>query len=244
MGKFDNYEFRCSALGKIVSKSGKLTDGVKTYLEDLFIGETYSTKKDAYGKALDKGRFCEEEGITMLSNTLLKGQLVLKNKERKRNGFIHGECDVVKNGTVYDIKNALDLFSFGKAELTWEYEWQLVGYYWLWECKKAILFYCLNNMPMPMLEEEKRMLFYKDKWKYLSFEDEQYLKDCEALEALHNYDKMPIYEKFKHWEVNVTGEKLETLKDAIIQARKFLNELQGRHEIFIKTNRHIVESAS
>jgi len=236
MGKFDNYEFRCSALGKIISKSGKMTDGIKTYLQDLFIGEIYSVRKEAFGKALDKGIFCEEDGITMLGNTLLKGQLVIKNKERRRNGFIHGECDVDKNRVVFDIKNALTLFTFGKAELSWDYEWQLVGYAWLWNSIKAILFYCLNNMPTAMLEEEKMSLFYKNRWKFSTFESEDYISACQELEAAHNYDHMPIHEKFKFWEVDVSPERFKVIEKAVIEARKYLNQLWNEHQAFIERN--------
>ena len=75
MGRFDNYKFRASALGKIVSKSGNFTEGNKTYIEEVFIGEMYGVKKEAYGRALDKGVLCEEDGITMLNNTIYKGQV-------------------------------------------------------------------------------------------------------------------------------------------------------------------------
>lgn len=236
MARFDNYEFRCSALGKIISKSGKLTDGIKTYLQDVFIGEIYGVRKEAFGKALDKGVFCEEDGITMLGNTLLKGQLVIKNKERKRNGFIHGECDVFKDGIVFDIKNALTLFTFGKAELSWDYDWQLVGYSWLWEANRAILYYCLNNMPEALLQEEKMSLFYKNRWKFSTLESEDFLKACDELEAAHNYDNMPIHEKFKFWEVDISEKKIETLKTAVIEARKYLNQLWDEHCEMIQKN--------
>lgn len=236
MAKFDNYKFRCSALGKIVSKSGSFTEGNKTYIEEVFIGEIYNRKKEAYGRALDKGVLCEEDGITMLNNTIYKGQLLIKNKERKSNDFIHGEADVFKNGIVHDVKNAFDLFTFGKANLSHDYYWQLVGYAWLWETDKAMLYYCLNNMPEQMLLEEERMLFYKNKWQFVSMEDENYLKACDELRAAHTYDNMPIYERFKSWEFIVLPEQIEQLKKAVTRARAYMNELYANHEKMIKNN--------
>src|SRR5690606_25247155 len=216
--RFENYTFRCSSLGKIISKSGKFTDGIKTYLEELFVEEIYGVKKEAFGKSIDKGVFCEEDGITMLGETLLKGQLVLKNKERRMNDFINGECDVFKNGVIYDIKNALDLFTFAKSSLTWDYEWQLKGYSWLWNSNKAVLYYCLNNMPEAMLEEQKMQMFYRNRWRYSTMESEDYIRDCEKLEEIHNYDRMEIFERFKFWELNVNDNDIERIKSSVLEA--------------------------
>ena len=77
---FSNYKFRCSALGNIVSKSGKFTDGNKTYIEEVFIGELYGVRKESYGKAIEKGKYCEEDGITMLNKAIYPGSIVIKNR--------------------------------------------------------------------------------------------------------------------------------------------------------------------
>jgi len=240
MGKFDDWECRCSALGNIMSKSGKLTDANKTFLLDVFIGTIYGVRKEAYGKALEKGKYCEEDGISMIGATLLRGQLPIKNKERKHNGFIHGECDVFKNGTVYDVKNAFTLFSFGKASLTWEYEWQLVGYSWLWGAEKAVLYYCLNDMPEHMLEEEKRMLFYKNKWKYLTFESQNYIDDCEELESAHKYSHIPLEERFKYWEVSINKDRFAQIEETVKNCRVYLNQLYEEYEAMINKNKALI----
>ena len=237
MSKFNDYKFRCSAIGKIVTASGKLTDAAKTYLGELFIGEIYGVRKEAYGKALEKGVFCEQDGCGMIQETLLKGQLVLKNKERKSNEFIHGECDIFKNGTVYDVKNAYTLFSFGKAECSHEYRWQLIAYSWLWGAKNAVLYYCLNNLPEHMLEDEKRSLLWKNKWLYLTEESPNYIEACKELEAAHNYDKMPIEEKFKFWEITPTKDDYEKIKSCVIQSRVYLNSLWVVHMESISRNK-------
>lgn len=234
---FSKYLFRASAIGKIVTKSGKLTDGAKTYLSDLFIGEIYKTREEAYGKALEKGIFCEEDGISMIQNTLLRGQLVVKNKEERHNDYVKGSCDVDKNGVIYDVKNAYTLFSFGKADLTHDYEWQLMVYCWLWGRNKAVLYYCLNNLPEHMLEDEKRKLLYTNKWLYLSEESPNYIEACNELESAHNYDHMPIEERFKFWEIEATEERFEMIKKAVIEARKYLQKLWEEHQALIRKNK-------
>lgn len=244
--KFDSYEFRCSALGKIVSKSGKMTDTIKTYLKDLLICEIHGIKKEAWGKALSKGLFCEQDGITMLRDVFYPGKLILKNKERKRNGFIHGECDVSASydDCITDIKNALDLFTFGRAELSHEYKIQLKGYNWLWGRKNARLFYCLFNMPEVMVIEEERMLFYKHMWKYRDMEDPLYLEDCQKLRQQYNYDHMHIYEKFKYWEFEFKNEDKDLLEHSVIEARKYLNELWEEYTDQIEQNLKVLTSPS
>jgi hypothetical protein len=237
--KFSNYMFRCSALGNIISKSGKLTDGVKTYLQECFIGEIYKVRKEAYGKALEKGVLCEEDGISMLQN-IYPGQLLLKNKEEKRNGLIKGSCDVFKNSIVHDIKNAYTLFTFGKAEKSWIYEWQVKGYAMLWNTKKGRLFYCLNNMPEQMLLEEERLLFYKNKWAFVSMEDENYLKACEELRAAHKYDHMPIYERFKVWDIDYTDNDTEIITASVEAGRKYLGELWEEHCEMVLKNMSLI----
>lgn len=238
--RFDDFKFRCSALGKIVSKSGNFTDGNKAYIEEVFIGEIEGVRKEAYGKALEKGIFCEQDGILMLQNTIYKGRLIVKNKIRKHNDFIHGECDVFKDGIVYDIKNAYDRFTFGKATLSHDYYWQLVGYMWLWEAKQSRLFYCLNNMPDHLLAAEEQSLFYKNRGKYLTMDSEDFLKDCEELRKAHNYDNKPIETKFKVWDVHLLGSDIEKLKSAIDKARKYMNDLYDAHLAMIDKNRQLM----
>lgn len=239
--RFDNYKFRCSALGNIVSKSGIFTEGNKTYIQECFIGEIEGVKKEAYGKALEKGKFCEEDGITMLNKTIHKGELLLKNKIRKSNDFIHGECDVFHKGFVYDIKNAYDRFTFGKAELTHNYKWQLIGYMWLWEAEKSRLFYCLNDMPEHLLIEEERMLFYKNKWKYASVESEEYIADCIELRKAHRYENKPLETRFKVWDLERDNGEIELLKKAITRARKYMNELYDDYVAMIEKNKSLIQ---
>jgi len=235
---FSKHEFRCSALGKIVSKSGKLTDTNKTYLLDLFIGHINGIQKDITSKYFEKGIYQEEDGITLLQKTLHQGKLVLKNKERKRNGWIHGEKDTAVDGIVYDIKNAWDRFTFGKADLTWDYEWQGRGYMWLDGAEQFRLFYCLNNTPEHMLIDEERKLWYKHH--FVSMEDPDYLDLCNELRKAHNYDNMPLEERFKVWDVEHSDEKIETLKACITAARAYLGELWGDHQSMIIRNRRLM----
>ena len=236
---FLQYTFRAHQLGKIISASGKLTDGNKTYLKELFTGAITGTRKEVSSKYFEKGLFEEESGISLLNNTIYKGKLLTKNKERKNNGWVQGECDVIKDSIVYDIKNAWDVFTFENSALTHEYTWQLKCYMWLWEVTNARLFYCLNNTPEHLLIAEERKLFYAGN--YISMENEEYLSDCEMLRKKHNHDSKPLEERFKIWDVNLTAEDIVTIQVAITKAREYLCDLQLDRASRLEYNRNFLK---
>lgn len=232
---FDTYKFRCSALGKIWSRDGEISQSNKTYLQDLFVGEMHKIRKEITSKYFEKGKYTEEDGITLLNQTLYPGKLLVKNKERKYNDFIHGEADcIAPDGIVYDIKNAFDRFTFARASLTTDYEWQLRGYMWLWGKEHSRLFYCLNNMPEHLLCAEERKLFYANF--FATYEDPEYKKLCEELREKHTYDKMHLYERFRFWDVEHSDKKIEQLQDKIAKCREYLNKLFNEHLEELKKN--------
>lgn len=226
---FSNYKFRCSCLGNIMSAKGELTVGNKTFLQDLFTEVMEGKRKEVTSRYFEKGHFMEEDGVTMVNETIYPNELLVKNKERKENDFISGECDTVHKGIVYDIKNAWDVFTFGKASLTDNYQWQGRGYMWLWGVEKFRLYYCLNNMPEHMLVDEERKMFYRHN--FLSLEDPEFLQLCKELRAFHNYDNRSMWDRFKVWEVVHSEAEITKLKDKIGKCRVYLNKLlQERNE--------------
>lgn len=236
---FSKYQFRCSALGKIMSKKGDLTQGNMTYLQELFIGEIYGIRKEVTSKYFEKGNYMEEDAVSMINKVFYPGQLLVKNKERKYDEHIHGEMDTLgPDGIIYDAKNAWDLFSFGKADLTWDYEWQGIGYMKLWEKKKFRLFYSINNMPEHLLIGEERKLFYQHN--FVTYEDEEYQNLCLELRAKHNYDHMPLEEKFKVWEVDRDEDKIEALVKKIEVCRKYLCKIYDAHLEMIENNQRLM----
>lgn len=237
--RFDNYEFRCSDLGKIMSNKGDLTQSNKTYLTEVFICEKNGIRKEISSKFLEKGNLTEQDGLTLLNKAIYPNNLLIKNTERRHNGWIHGEADcIAPDDIIYDIKNAWDKISFGKADLTTDYYWQLVGYMWLWGKNKARLFYCLNNMPEVLLIDEERKLFYANH--FVTYEDPEYQKLCEEMRAKHNYDDMKLEERFKVWDVEHSDEEIGKLKTKILKCRKFLNDLYEKEMERIKYNRSLM----
>jgi hypothetical protein len=238
---FSNYKFRCHQLGKIISSSGKLTDSNKTYLNDLFVGEIEGVKKTFNSKYLEKGLFVENSGIELLNKVFFKNGLALKNKERKTNEFIQGECDVYKDGIVFDVKNAWDLFTFGKAKESHDYIWQLKGYCMLWGTSLGILFYCLNNTPENLLEREKRSLLYTN-LNLISDQSPEYIELCNELDRLHDYSNRLLIDRFKYWAINYTDKDADIIKTSVVNARNYLLNLENERSVLLAKNSLLINS--
>lgn len=222
---FDTYKFRCSAVGKIISKSGKLIEGNKTYLRECYIGEINDIKKDISSKYFDKGNLCEQDAMQILQDALYPKSFVKSFKKQVSNDFIQGTPDVVMSDYLYDIKNAYDRFTFANAEKSWEYEWQIKAYLWITGKTKGRLFYTLTNIPEELLQDEERKLFYSHRPKFISTEQKEYIEACEELRKKLDFTKMAIHERFKLWEIELTESDIETMKTAVINGRNYMKQL-------------------
>jgi hypothetical protein len=238
---FSKYIFRASELGKIIGASGKLTDGNKTYLKEIFTSAINGTRKQIQSKYFEKGLFAEKSGINLLNKVIPTFIDSVKNTERKTNEFITGEIDTEKESILYDVKNAWDIYTFDKADLTHEYKLQLKGYLWLWEAQQARLFYCLNNTPEHILSSEARKLFYAGN--YVTEESPEYIEDYHELIKQHTHDFKPLEERFKIWDVYLEDCDIENMKSGITSAREYLNTLWEKREEQIKYNRSLMSSA-
>lgn len=235
--KFNHYTFRASQVGKIISKSGKLTQGVQTHLTELFSEKIYGVRKEITSKYFEKGVINEIDGVDLLNRTLHKGLFLSKNHNRFHNDFVQGEIDCETKDIIYDIKNAWDQFTFEKAEMTWDYEWQLRAYMWLWNKHKARLFYCLTQMPDHLIEAEAKRYWYREKLDIHNPDGLEYEDVYMAFVEKYDFSKLPDEERFKVWEIHHDDEKIEQLQDAVLDARKYLNQLDDERNERIRRNK-------
>lgn len=147
--------FRCSSLGKIMTepksaKDGPLSVGAKTYIRELAAQEIFGVDFEVSSKQMEKGNFCEPDSIALLNQ--VRGLSLVKNAERRSNGFICGECDLFdgerKRG--HDIKTAWSLATFPISAADCEeklYEWQMRGYMLLWDADEWEVNYCMVDTP-------------------------------------------------------------------------------------------------
>lgn len=225
MQDFSNYKFRCSQLGDIIPKSGKLTQTAKSKLIEIYVSETYGVFKEITSKQIEKGNRMESYSIALIDKLFYGGIFLAKEKERKTNDYISGECDLITpDGIIWDIKNSYDIFTFNNAELSYEYMMQLQGYMWLYGAKKARLCYTLNDLPFDMLDDEFRRLFYTGK--YLSIESPNYLADCEKLSKKFIYDYLQPYERVKIFDMDIDMDIQDRIKQGTDEARLYLRTLQ------------------
>jgi hypothetical protein len=234
---FDKHLFRASSIGKIISKSGKLTDGIKTHLEEVFITELYGVQKDITSKYFDKGIACEQDGLDILSKCVIKS-FAGKNKEEFQNEYVKGTPDCLHKDMVFDIKNAYDLFSFGKASATWDYEWQVRAYQYLTGITRGYVLYCLADMPDFLFADEEKKLFYQGK--FLSYESEDFIQASQDLKRKLTYDYMRIEDKFKLFEIECTNQHFEIMIESVMTARKYLNELHQQYLDRVKFNNLLI----
>lgn len=137
-----------------------LSEGAKTYLKALAREEVYGFNEQVSSKYLDKGIICENDSIDLYNRVFF--QSLVKNTERKENGIITGECDLVvpaKKGV--DIKSSWSLATFPVLSEDCHdigYEWQSRGYMALWGLPEWEIAYCMVDTPEDLIRYEQREL--------------------------------------------------------------------------------------
>jgi len=195
-----------------------MSRGAKTYADQLVFEKIYGRRKALDIKYLDKGNICEEDSTTLLS--LHYNKFLDTRSKRKENEWITGECDIIDNETIIDIKTSWDYSTFPILQdepTDTNYEWQLRGYMMLYDKPKAVLSYCLLDTPTRLINDELRRLDYKhniftiegnvrsDKLKYVKQLIYNHIFSLEGLQRFlaesENFDKS-MFQDFK--EVSIS----------------------------------------
>lgn len=159
---FDNYLFRCSQLGSLMTndRSGKgIGQTCLNYLNECYIAEVYKRTNEVSTKFMEKGTLVEEQSISLLSS--VDKTLYFKYKgPRIKNDWIIGTPDI-KSPKGIDTKSSWNLHTFFKADIDKDYDWQCMGYLWLCDAEQWEYVYCLVNSPEHLIEREERNLFFK-----------------------------------------------------------------------------------
>lgn len=208
---------------------GGLSETTKNHCIDLFVASKYNRHTDIFNKYVNKGLLVEEDSITLYS--LMKKKFLKKNSERIFNEYINGEPDLFKGKSIsnadeiIDIKSSWDLYTFNRAKfgkLNMHYYWQMQGYMWLTNAKKATLAYCLINTPYQIILDEKRKLMWK--MGVATDEDEDYLKASLELEFNMTFDDIDKSERVNEIVIDRDDNAIESIKNRVIECRKFVNE--------------------
>ena len=134
---------------------GTLSAGAKSYIEDQAQEFVYGYTNEVSSKYTEKGTIVENESIALYNERF--GTFYAKNRERRTNDFITGECDIYTGDKIIDIKSSWSLATFPALSANAhkvEYEWQMRGYMWLWDCDEAEVAYCLVDTPGELIGRE------------------------------------------------------------------------------------------
>ena len=166
---FDNYLFRCSSLGHLLTEpqskadkdAGNLSKTTESYLYDIHKEVLFKRKSDLKSKFLDKGIQVEEKSLTLYSKS--ENKPFFKNEKHFKNDFISGTPDNCKE-IVRDIKSSWDYSTFpfyDKEIKNKTYIAQLNGYMALTGINDAELIYCLVDTPEKLINDELRRADWK-----------------------------------------------------------------------------------
>ena len=201
-----NILFRASMIGRLMaeprSKSeGPLSQGAKTAIRDLAAQHILGVDFDVSSKEMEKGVECEQDSIDLLNRVL--GRSLMKNTERRSDGFISGECDLFdgpeREG--FDLKTAWSAATFpiladdigGSARTL--YEWQARAYMALWDADRWSIAYALVNTP-------------------------EHLVKFEPI-TLHFVDHIQEHMRLTIWTIERDAEKEKAMREKIIVAREY-----------------------
>lgn len=247
---WDAWKCRCSALGNIMTnpqtkadkEAGNLSQTTKTFLLKEYIRVKYGREKEIESKYLTKGLNVEEDNITLLSRN--KKRFFKKNTEKLENKWIKGTPDVFEGEVILnaigiiDAKSSWDIYTFYDAVLDMVtgginpmYKWQGTGYMDLSGAKWFKLCYGLINTPYALIEQEKSRLLYKFGG-HLALEGNQvageaYLKACEEIDRLMNYDDIPIDEKIIEIHIDRNNDEIEMVHKKVEKCREYLKYLDA-----------------
>ena len=195
----NNFKIRASATKNIMtnprSKSEKLSETCKTYLEEWAKENIYGVRKNIKSKYLTKGISVEDEAIEYYSEIEKLG-FVLKNQDRFEDDFFTGTPDLIVGDTVYDFKSSWDCFTFPlfDTEPDKSYWMQLQVYMELTGLRKAKLVYTLQNTPDELMFDEPM-----------------------------DYSNVPSHLRIKEFSFDYDPEFIELVKQRVLECREHVN---------------------
>lgn len=157
-----NLKVRCSSLHKLMTnprgKTEEISATTKTWLKELVKEEFYGYKKQLDTPAITKGIDYEFKSIELLNDATFN--TFKKNEERKDNGWLTGEPDIIAISSIEDVKSSWSLETFPAFQEDADaavkksgYDWQLRGYMMLFNKPQASIRYCMISTPESLLKD-------------------------------------------------------------------------------------------
>lgn len=148
--------FRASSVGNLMAYPDKaeLPQGALTFCSEMTSQILLDWQPDFDSYEMMKGRQVEQSSIDLLNK--VSGSYYVKNKLRMTTDLLTGECDIIDDDIIIDIKSAYSKKTFpifikeGDRKM---YEWQLTAYMYLFDRPKASIIYTLVNTPTNLIKK-------------------------------------------------------------------------------------------
>jgi len=185
------------------------------HLKEWLIEQLYGGRKEFTAKPTEKGTKVEEDAIIYASCHIADMGLCSKNLEQFWNDWFTGEPDVLIRDFVPDIKSSYTQFTFPLMETDLpesDYDYQVTVYADLLKKTRGRVIYVLMSMPEEMIIKEARWKLPQD------YTPEQY----EAFAAQYRYDHLPPYLRLKEFEVEITQDKINAIRQRVEDCRAYI----------------------
>lgn len=153
---------RCSSISKIMTnpriKGEEWSETAKAAMLEAARESLFGVRRTLDDiKYIQKGKACEDEGIALYNNVFLYDLKKVDSSERRNNGIITGEPDLIATGSRkgVDIKIAWSLLTFPLTEEQAgkkDYEYQARGYMCLFDLPEWEIAYCAVDTPEDILK--------------------------------------------------------------------------------------------
>ena len=246
MVNIDEILFRASKMGDLMGLKGLGKTGEKLARKN-YLEHKYGRVKSFTSKYTDKGTKVEETSIKELSNYFQKE--FTKNEVRLSDSYFTGECDIIDNDTIIDVKNSWDLYTFddAKHDINKDYIWQGRTYMELYKKPKFRLIYILSDAPDEMVLKSLEIESYKcdvPEWRevqiltemiYTRENFERFINirglggDEFTDRLIDSFVDIPLNERIFYRDYNAHQESLELMQSRVIEAREYLKQIYGKH---------------
>lgn len=200
----------------------ELSDTVKSMVQKMFLEKEYGYREFITTKGLIKGTEMEDVGISLISK--LDNKFYIKNTERKTDGVLTGEADVVdkENRIIHDIKCPDNIRTFMSSKMTRLYKVQGLVYLYLWDMDIFKLRYVLVNAPEHQIQSE----IYRQLMNAHETDDsEKGKKIIEQVRRNMIYDHLPIKDRVKTFVVKRDDSVINELFDVIKHCLEYYKTL-------------------
>lgn len=198
---------RCSSLGKLMteprSKSeGPLSATAKTHIRELAAQTIFGVEFEFSSKETEKGIRLEGDAIALLNR--VRGLALVKNDERRNDGFITGECDLWRAPARagHDLKVPWSIKTFpliAAAAEDKDYLWQMRGYMKLWDAQSWEVNYVLLDTPEDLIGYENQ--------------------------AMHFVSHAPEHQRLTTWTVHRDREEEARIVEKVRLGREYLRQV-------------------